>query len=439
MAIVKQICEFGVIRNSKDYTKYIDKFNEIFLENKSFNDLIKFIESNSALNSDIDRAFSIYRKSNKQYIKVKNYVGIIETTDKTTIEILPKIYLDESSDEIEKTKFIFLKMLRHLKKSPFISINEAHLKTIKNFPMLEIFISTFLNDVEKLIKKEIKNNYIRYSENSKYLKGKLNVSKHIKYNSVDKSKFYIDYNKYDKNIAHNKLIKSTLLKIVKISTLYRNIYKTNKLLNLFIDIDNSNNIAGDFIQTKNSNRLFKSYEKTLKWAEIFLMNKSFTNFHGSSKNQAILYPMERIFEDYIGFLLKKYSNGQKIKLQDKSYFLVDNHKDKSKFRLKPDIVVEPRTNDENIVIMDTKWKLLDITSKYNYNIKSSDMYQLYAYGKKYSIGKVKEAKLILIYPKNRNFSNKLDSFIYEGDLILEVVPFDLEQNEEDQIRDLLSY
>ena len=65
MATVKQVCEFGVIRNSKDYSKCIDKFNEIFLEDKSFNDLTKFIESNSALNSDIDRAFSIYRKSNK--------------------------------------------------------------------------------------------------------------------------------------------------------------------------------------------------------------------------------------------------------------------------------------------------------------------------------------------------------------------------------------
>ena len=44
--------------------------------------------------------------------------------------------------------------------------------------------------------------------------------------------------------------------------------------------------------------------------------------------------------------------------------------------------------------------------------------------------------LLLIGTKNReaytNFSSKLDNFIYEGDLALEAVPFDLNGNEEHQ-------
>lgn len=55
------------------------------------------------------------------------------------------------------------------------------------------------------------------------------------------------------------------------------------------------------------------------------------------------------------------------------------------------------------------------------------MYQLYAYGKKYDLknGFPTEPKLVLLYPSNPNFQKPIDNFIYEGELILNVIPFDL--------------
>ena len=145
---------------------------------------------------------------------------------------------------------------------------------------------------------------------------------------------------------------------------------------------------------------------------------------------AILFPMERIFEDYVGHLMKTYADGHEIKTQDKSYYLVSNHKDKNKFRLKPDIVATNEINNEQI-IFDTKWKLLDVSKeKKNYNISQSDMYQLYAYGKKYDLknGLSKEPKLVLLYPSNPDFQQPLEDFIYEGELVLSVLPFNLKNS-----------
>ncbi|RXJ91684.1 restriction endonuclease [Arcobacter sp. CECT 8983] len=434
MKYPKKVCEFGYIRNIKAYPNATDTFNEIFLNDDAFEELISFIETNSALNGDIDKAFSIYRKSGKQYIQVKNYVGIIETKNKTVIEILPKIYLSNDKDEIKKTKDIFLKMLKELKNSPFISISDADLQTKKDFPMLEIFISSFLIECERLIK-YLKLNYIKKSENLKFIKGKIEITNQIKHNSINKSNFFVNYDKYDLNIPQNKLIVSTLYKIINISISHKNISKASKLLKNLPSIETSKNITRDFQLSLNSNRLFKSYEKALNWAEVFLLNKSFTNFSGDSINQAILYPMERIFEDYICSLLKKFTIGNTIKLQDKSYYLVDKHKNKGKFLLKPDAILSKK---ESLIIFDTKWKLLNSKSNSkNYNIKSADMYQLYAYGKKYSLNSQIEPKLKLIYPKNINFIDKLDNFIYDGDLVLEVIPFDLERNEKEQILSLI--
>ena len=66
--------------------------------------------------------------------------------------------------------------------------------------------------------------------------------------------------------------------------------------------------------------------------------------------------------------------------------------------------------------------------KKNYNISQADMYQLYAYGKKYALNSDSQEapRLILLYPSNPNFQKSLDNFIYEGDLTLQVIPFNLE-------------
>ncbi len=79
-------------------------------------------------------------------------MGVIQTKDGTTIEILPKITKIECRD---KSKEILLKMLRTLKKSPFKNFNMAHLKSAK-MPLLEIFISMFLDELSELIQKGYK-------------------------------------------------------------------------------------------------------------------------------------------------------------------------------------------------------------------------------------------------------------------------------------------
>ena len=71
------------------------------------------------------------------------------------------------------------------------------------------------------------------------------------------------------------------------------------------------------------------------------------------------------------------------------------------------------------------------------------MYQLYAYGKKYELveknnnpDKYRTPKLLMICPKSENFKVKLAPFQYEGDLQLEVIPFDLLGDPKEQISNI---
>lgn len=430
-----KICEYGLIRSKADYYKPIDvPLKEIYLPNSHFNSLYDFILSNQEESENVEKTFTLFNKGKKRQIKVKNYVGVIETQERLHLEILPKIHLNKSSDELTETKKIFLKMLRHLKNSPFINISTAQLETTKHFPILEVFIKSYISEVENNLKYGIKHDYLFRSENVSFLKGKLKVADNIKKNYYDKSHFYCEFTDYSPDIPLNRIIKSTLLKLLKISNNYQNIYSINKILSHFEDIQPSKNYKTDLSKVNISNKLFLKFKTIIEWSEVFLINKSFTNFKGDNRNLAILFPMQKIFEDYLGYLFRKYSQTQVIRLQDKSYFLVE-HKKQKRFGLKPDIVI----GDENKtrMIIDAKWKLLNNFSvRGNYNISHADMYQLYAYGKKYNIHSEKTG-LIMIYPSNPNFTSKLDPFIYEEFLKLEVIPFNLIEDAKQQVENIL--
>lgn len=426
------ICEFGIIRSKEDYSEAENSpLEEIYLPSNHFDSLHKYISNNQDESKDSEKPFTLSTKGKKRQIRVKNYVGVIETKEGFHLEILPKIHLNKSSNEEADTKKVFLRMLKHLKNSPFVNISKAHLETPKDFPILEVFIKSYITEVENKLQYGIKHDYILYEENVSFLKGKLKIANNIRRNHSDKAHFYCEFSEYSTNISLNKIIKSTLFKLLKISNSYQNIYSINKILSHFEDVEGSKDIQSDFSKINLENKLLLKYKTVVEWSEIFLMNKSFTNFKGDNLNMAILFPMERIFEDYLAYLFKKYSEGYKIKTQDKSYFLIEEHRNEKRFGLRPDIVIDSETTNQKVI--DTKWKLLDEhADRKNYNISQADMYQLYAYGKRYTT-KAQEPRLVLLYPSNPKFTNKLDHFIYEGDLKLEVVPFDFTKDEKEQI------
>ena len=433
--------EFGTITVGSSDKRF--ESGELEIDLASFQSLTNFIEENQN-QEDFDKAFSIYQKKGKRFIKVKNYVGVIETKQGVVIEILPKTFIGKNGEEANKedSKELLLTMLKTLKNSPFINLNVAHLKEQKNFPILEVFIASFLDELIKLTSKELRGDYITIEENTAFIKGKLLLKEHIKNNSINKAKFYCQFDEFNTNIPPNKLIKSTLTRLFSITSSNKNKKKLIKSLQHFDSVSYCKNIDSDIAHCTTRAKALSNYGNLIIWSEVFLKNKSFTNFHGNSINQAILFPMDKLFESYIAFLLKKYCHGFTIDAQDKRYCLISQNKDINdlnysikKFALKPDIVIN---NDE--VIIDTKWKILNADSK-KYDIKEADIYQMHAYGKRYQDESADNTapRLGLIYPRNPNFEEKLFQMRYGQDLLLDVIPFDFgNKNAEEEIRKIVN-
>ena len=66
------------------------------------------------------------------------------------------------------------------------------------------------------------------------------------------------------------------------------------------------------------------------------------------------------------------------------------------FKLRPDLVATPKDTSARTVILDTKWKTLNDSKTSGIGIQ--DLYQLYAYGHKYTLEHGKHPVLVLISP-----------------------------------------
>lgn len=394
-----------------EFLQYKNESEKNYIKKDSFEALEKFI-----LENETEQYLKITtKKAYGKVLQAQNYVGVIQTKDGTTIEILPKIRnLDE-----QKSKDILIKMLKTLKKSPFKNFNTANLKASK-MPLLEIFISMFLEELSKLIQKGIKSDYVQKEENLKFLKGKLKISEQIKQNSVHKERFFVQYEEFNSDRIENRLIKTTLKYLYKKSKSNKNQQRIREFLFVFDEIKISHNIKTDFEKIK-LNRQMKDYEQVLLWCKTFLFENSFSSYKGNDIAFALLFDMNLLFESYVYDYLRKNGKFENIKNQDKKHHLAYENQN-GKFALKPDIVI-----DEGKIIIDTKWKILSL-EKSNQGISQSDMYQLYAYGTKYQSCE----KLYLIYPKDEVEKGNLYYYYEDKKLPLKILFFDLENLENNE-------
>jgi len=73
-------------------------------------------------------------------------------------------------------------------------------------------------------------------------------------------------------------------------------------------------------------------------------------------------------------------------------------------------------HEQRKIIIDTKWKLLKNEPRKNYGISQSDMYQMYAFAKKFNT-----KEIVLIYPKTEIFSGDEEiHFVSDDGVIVKV-------------------
>ena len=423
-----QIREFGVVAEGVRLQRDTPDFREV--DTTTFSALLRFIEEQS-FRPEFEQAFTIFRKGRRRYIRVKSHVGVIETSNGCILEILPKIYNENGGLVVAQCRRIFLRMLKTLYGSSYVVASAAHLEAVEDFPILEFFIQNYLTELELAIRGGLTNDYLIQEDNLDFLRGRLLVNENIRHNFLSRQKFFCSFDSFSPNTALNKILKSTL----RVLTLQsRNSLTKRRLLAVsthFENTDFTGNFRQDLIACKSNQKIVLKFAKLLEWSEIFLAGSSFGNFSGTHSNFSMLFPMEKLFEKYVCFLIKRHCFGLSIKAQDRRFSLVgqmnsegDTNFSAKLFNLRPDIVIQ-----DNVVVLDTKWKILNENAR-KYNISEADVYQMHAYGRRYQQSRVDNIppRLGLIYPMNPNFNHRLLQMRFGDDMLLDVVPINLSSN-----------
>ena len=370
----------------------------------------------------------VFELAGRRKIKLDQYVGVIETKCGTRIEILPKhVEMSGTDDQsiIQQERRLLQKMLSVSLHLPYREAGAANLNRFKQ-SLHEWIISQFLASFERLVQRGLRFDYNRVQEEQKFLRGQL---QHVKYMRQPPSKrhiFPIEHDVYEVNRPENRLIRTALEIVCKKAKDASNWKLAQELRLMTGEIPRSQNIRQDLRQWQ-SGRLLALYDEIKLWTELILGEYMPVSTSGEWRGMSLLFPMEKLFEHYVAYHLRRNLPECKVKTQHAMEHIC-KHQNSNIFKLKPDIFIE-RSDDKNIV-MDTKWKLIDQSDRSGrYGLKDSDIQQMFAYSHFYL---EHESEVILIYPyRVEKFNRPLDEFEFRqtDGAKLRVVPFNLDEPE----------
>lgn len=347
--------------------------------------------------------YDIFTITSNSGIKAKQYVGVCQI-GKRTIEVMPKIFTQSNSfgedlTEQSKIKQNLLYMLSYTKK---IKIKESEISYLsKNSSLFEAIIYLFGKNLIELLKKDLIRNYERRGENTNFLKGKLLMTKHLRYNLFNKAKFYSEFDEFTEDNLLNQVFKATIDKLLRFTKNSKN-FKLLTECNLILQDILLKYISLNDVEKVGFHRLNKQYEDIFNLAKILLFGNSTDLSAKNTKTYSLMFDMNKLFEEFIFEFIKKECDIKDYNIQaEKPREYIFN--ESPKFELKPDITI---SNDKKVLnIIDTKYKKIFYDKSKKYGVSTSDIYQMFVYSQIY---KCKE--ITLLYPKfETKFEEKFQS------------------------------
>ena len=364
----------------------------------------------------LHRENKVFGYDTRGRLRAENYVGVVTTRLGTVIEILPKIELvDTHTPSHEQIREAFLGMLRTYKDLDCAkNLPPSAIRTLRHFPMLEIFIRLFLVNLNLLVRGGLGRQYRSVQENLPVLRGRIIFGDHLRENLVDRSRFYVEHDELNPNHPANRLIRATLDRLKPMVANVRNRQLLADLAPAFSMIPASQDLHTDW-RIHSIDRYMRHYKQVMPWVELFLFNRGLATYSGRHINQSLLFPMERVYENFVTNGFRHYQKGYQVVAQGPARRMtVQGHK-----KMEPDISL-CTSSDTVQFILDAKWKRIGENGKEPIDdVSSSDLYQLYAYGKRYNCQTV-----ALVYPKNKHFTSPY-TFQFFDNLKLVLLPFDV--------------
>jgi 5-methylcytosine-specific restriction enzyme subunit McrC len=356
----------------------------------------------------------------RTWLRLDNYVGVLQTPCGTRIEVLPKT--SDAGDCADATRDLLQRMLRRCLDLPVRTSAPTDLRTF-NLPVNEWVMHEFLVALSRLVQIGLRFRYRPVCEQQRFLRSRLEVHKQARQPPGRQHLFCIEHDVFDADRPENRLLVSALARVRRLTRDPGNWRRAQELASLLATIPPSANVAQDF-KAWQTDRLLAHYRPVRPWCALILNEQSPLSVVGDWHGESLLFPMERVFERYVESCLRDtLPLDVKLKRQAATKYLCQ-HRSEGWFQLRPDFLVQ---RGSRTWVMDTKWKRIDgedSTRSNKYGLSQADFYQMFAYGHRYLEG---VGEMFLVYPSTAELKVPLEPFDCGGQVHLNVIPFDLER------------
>jgi 5-methylcytosine-specific restriction enzyme subunit McrC len=251
-----------------------------------------------------------------------------------------------------------------------------------------LYFQLFLDEVKYLLRKGLIKQYRKNSSNLNVFKGRILFTEQIRKNLIHQERVYTEHQVYDTEHLYNQVL---LRALTILSQLSSNPTIKDQIHRIRLDFPEMKEVRitqSHFDRLKET-RKTKPYQNALQIAKMIILNYSPDIRSGGENMLALLFDMNKLWEEYIYRVLQNVPESQyEINFQNSEDFW--EHK-----TIRPDLIVNKKGSTEKYVI-DTKWKIVDAN-----NPSDDDLKQMFAYNLYWNSG-----KSILLYPGSETLEEK---------------------------------
>ncbi len=278
-------------------------------------------------------------------ITASSHIGIAQFSNFSTI-VLPKFLMNYPS---------LPKLIEYSYDLEDLIIPESEIKfkDTKNI-LIEIIISSFLKQCQKLLNQGLVKSYVTHEENIPYLKGKLLLQQQFMNSAHKRLQFACEYDELEYDILENKILLTTLetcYNVTKNESLKKN---TRRLIHQISGFVNKSIISIEDFDKINYTRMNQHYQKPHQLCKLILSSTGIGDFYKEKIPylNSFFIDMNVIFEAFVAKLFQQFYPFPSKAQNKKKVWKTDEG---STANIRTDILIcDDHGNIQNII--DTKYK-----------------------------------------------------------------------------------
>jgi 5-methylcytosine-specific restriction enzyme subunit McrC len=332
------------------------------------------------------------------YARTTQWVGVVQVPG-VQVEILPKVDtvalgakpgVEEAHFEARRNLLYMLSVSGDV---PMRSRDVARLMT-RQAPLSETLSGIFADRLRRELLRGPERAYQEQEANLRCFKGKLLVSHQALRNAAHRERFYCRYDEFSDDTVLNRIFRAScglLLQVTRTPATQDALRQCLLLLEGVADAEVQESDFGHVVLNRQNER----FEDVLRFCRLLWSGRTPSVEAGRTRTFSLLFDMNKVFERFVVAFLRRYVAPRLAGVE----FLpqAEHHKrhlmesgGAGVLRLEPDVLVH---GPEGRLVMDTKWKLLAPGKGGRGGVAEADLYQLYAYMRRYGC-----TRSVLLYP-----------------------------------------